>query len=50
MRPFYQRAALLGAAIVSLASVAAAQTAAGYHVVKKIPVGGEGGWGFVTLL
>ena len=49
MRPLHLRAALLGAAIVSLASAAAAQTAAGYHVVKKIPVGGEGGWDYALV-
>jgi DNA-binding beta-propeller fold protein YncE len=29
--------------------VAAAQTPAGYHVTHKLPIGGEGGWDYVTV-
>jgi DNA-binding beta-propeller fold protein YncE len=39
-------------AVASLASSSAltAQTAApGYHVIRKIPTGGEGGWDYVTV-
>lgn len=50
------RAFLLAAAAVCAVAVsgtntqpAAAQTPAGYHVLRRIPIGGEGGWDFLTI-
>ncbi len=45
-RSLLVRACLLAAAALSTAS---AQTAGGYHVVKKITVGGEGGWDYALV-
>lgn len=42
--------AAIFAATVATSPIATAQaTAAGYHVINKIPVGGEGGWDYVTV-
>jgi len=52
LRSRFVRACLLAAAAFSSAialSSAAAQTAGGYHVVKKIAVGGEGGWDYALV-
>ncbi|MEO8031925.1 MAG: YncE family protein [Gemmatimonadota bacterium] len=38
--------ALSFAALVGLAGSASAQTAAGYHLTKKIAIGGDGGWDY----
>ncbi|MBI3568929.1 MAG: YncE family protein [Gemmatimonadetes bacterium] len=46
LRSRIARAALLAAAALSTAS---AQNAAGYHVTKKIPIGGEGGWDYALV-
>jgi DNA-binding beta-propeller fold protein YncE len=50
----FARSILLGAVALGpalIASPAAAQTAApgGYHVTRRIPVAGEGGWDYVTF-
>lgn len=37
------------AVLLTLASPATAQEAGGYRVVKKIPVGGEGGWDYALV-
>jgi DNA-binding beta-propeller fold protein YncE len=33
----------------SVASIAAAAGPSGYHLLKKIPLGGEGGWDYITI-
>ncbi|MFN8669254.1 MAG: hypothetical protein U0164_18865 [Gemmatimonadaceae bacterium] len=43
------RVLLAVAALLVPAAAAQAQDAAGYHVTKKIPVGGEGGWDYTLV-
>src|SRR5712691_1495955 len=38
---------MLSLIVLSTAVLAAATT--GYHVVKQIPIGGEGGWDYITV-
>jgi DNA-binding beta-propeller fold protein YncE len=42
-----KKAAMLAGALI-LAGIAAAAGASGYHVVKTIAIGGDGGWDYVT--
>ncbi len=39
----------VAAAVAACALPLAAQAPAGYHLVKKIPVGGEGGWDYLAV-
>jgi len=36
-------------ALVASAIVYAAPQAGGYHIIKRMPVGGEGGWDYITM-
>jgi YVTN family beta-propeller protein len=36
-------------ALVAAAVIYAAPQASGYHVIKRMPVGGEGGWDYLTM-
>ena len=36
-------------ALVAAAVIYAAPQASGYHVIKRMPVGGEGGWDYMTV-
>src|SRR5665213_733095 len=38
-----------GLALVASAIVYAAPQAGGYHIIKRMPVGGEGGWDYITM-
>jgi DNA-binding beta-propeller fold protein YncE len=42
-------ASIVAATVVSSPIATAQTTAAGYHVINKIPVGGDGGWDYVTV-
>ncbi|MBI2795871.1 MAG: YncE family protein [Gemmatimonadetes bacterium] len=48
VRPF-KRAACAVVALALSTTLAAAQDAAGYRLVKKIPVGGDGGWDYANV-
>lgn len=37
------------AALAFFANIASSQTAPGYHIVKKIPIPGEGSWDYLTV-
>jgi DNA-binding beta-propeller fold protein YncE len=40
---------LAGLALAASAIVYAAPQAGGYHIIKRMPVGGEGGWDYITM-
>src|SRR5271168_5187033 len=40
---------LAGLALIASAVVYAAPQASGYHIIKRMPVGGEGGWDYLTM-
>jgi len=48
-RLLFPRSLALASALLVAASAAFAQGAAGYHVVKRIPIGGEGGWDYLFV-
>jgi DNA-binding beta-propeller fold protein YncE len=41
--------AALAVPLIAASSVAHAQTAPGYHVIRRINTGGEGGWDYITV-
>jgi DNA-binding beta-propeller fold protein YncE len=45
----HHRSLALAASVLFIATAAAAQGAGGYHIVKKIAVGGEGGWDYAFV-
>ncbi len=40
---------LAAMAMIASAVVYAAPQASGYHIIKRMPVGGEGGWDYITM-
>src|ERR1017187_5290103 len=40
---------LVSLALIAAAVVYAAPQASGYHVIKRMPIGGEGGWDYMTV-
>lgn len=42
-------ATILGLSVSPVANTALAQTASGYHVIRRVNTGGEGGWDYLTM-
>ena len=40
---------MAGLALVAAAVIYAAPQASGYHIIKRMPIGGEGGWDYMTV-
>ncbi len=49
VRPLVMSLLIIGACLLPVSPVAAQPPAAGYHLVKTIPVGGDGGWDYLAV-
>ena len=46
---FFASVALVGAISLGSASAPAGGAAAPYHFIREIPIGGEGGWDYLSI-